>query len=211
MKHIVAVIDRSGSMESIANDMNGGILTWLREMAATDPNAMLTSITFDDQFDVTNERTAVKDVKPSSLRIRPRGGTALNDAIMRGLGAIKDGEDALVFIVTDGQENASKESTTNQVRNRIVALEKQGVVFQYLSAAASAFTDSAAYGIGRAQTLAYAPSASGTLSVSNTLRASTQAYMTNTQVPDAFEFSETEEEDEATTGGNFYGTVKNRS
>jgi hypothetical protein len=210
MKHVVAVIDRSGSMESIANDMNGGILTWLREMVATDPEALLTSITFDEEFDVTNERTPVKDVKPSSLRIRPRGGTALNDAIMRGLGTINDGEDALVFVVTDGQENASRESTIKQVRDRIVALEKQGVVFQYLSAAASAFTDSAAYGISRAQTLAYAPSAGGTLSVSNTLRASTQAYMTNTQIPDAFDFSETEEED-VTTGGNFYGTVKNRS
>lgn len=154
-KHIIAVIDRSGSMTTIVDDMNGGIQNWLGDMVAADPDALLTSILFDDRYEETNVRTALKNVQPSSLSIRPRGSTALNDAIMRGLGSIKKGEDALVLIVTDGQENASKEATSEQVKKRITELEKKGVTFQYLSASADAFADAAAIGLSSNSTWAY--------------------------------------------------------
>ena len=138
-KHIVAIIDRSGSMASIADDMNGGITSWLEGIVAADPEALLTSVLFDTEYDVTNNRTPLKDVKRSSLTIIPRGATALNDAIMKGLATIKKGEDALVLVVTDGQENSSTKVDTEKVKKQIAKLEKKGIVFQYLSASPTAF------------------------------------------------------------------------
>lgn len=175
-KHIVAVIDRSGSMSNIAEDMNGGIRQWLGEVTTLDPDALLTSIIFDDQIEETNVRTKLIDVKPTSLSISPRGATALNDAIMRGLGHIKKDESALVFIVTDGQENASHEATSDKVQKRIAKLEKQGVTFQYLSASASAFEDAHDYGIASASTSTYSMNYAGTRAVSGTMTQSSEAY-----------------------------------
>ena len=177
-KHIIAVIDRSGSMNGIADDMNGGIREWLGETRMADPNAILTSILFDDKYDETNVRTKITDVDAQSLVIHPRGSTALNDAIMRGLGAIKKGEDALVLIVTDGQENASQEATSTQVKKRIAALEKQDVTFQYLSASPSAFTDAEAYGINSNSTVAFAATSAGTRGVYSAMTQSSVSYLT---------------------------------
>ena len=176
-KHIVLVVDRSGSMRVIADDMNGGINTWLSDIVATDPDAQVTSILFDDQFEATNERKAAAKVKPSSLRIVPRGSTALNDAIMRGLSTIKDGEDALVMIVTDGYENASREVTTKEVKARIAELEEQGVVFNYLSASPTAFADATAYGFRGDQTIAYTANTEGSVVATSNLRQSSSAYL----------------------------------
>lgn len=157
-KLIVAVIDRSGSMGTIKEDMNGGLRAWLGEAVRADPEAELVSIMFDTTFDVTNERTPLKEVDVTSLLINPRGGTALNDAIMQGLSHIKKNESALVMIVTDGGENASREVKTDAVKKRIAQLEKQGVDFLYLSASPTAFADSQSYGFDRMTTQTGLPS-----------------------------------------------------
>jgi uncharacterized protein YegL len=164
-------------MLPIQEDMNGGIRTWLNDIVAADPTALITSVLFDDKFDETNVRTAVSDVKPSSLQITARGGTALNDAIMRGLGSIKKGEKSLVFIVTDGEENSSKEATIAQVKKAIARLEKSGTEFQYLSASPSAFNDAEAYGIASASTTHYAANTVGTRMVSQVMAQSTTSYL----------------------------------
>ena len=176
-KHIVAIIDRSGSMASIADDMNGGITSWLEGIVAADPEALLTSVLFDTEYDVTNNRTPLKDVKRSSLTIIPRGATALNDAIMKGLATIKKGEDALVLVVTDGQENSSTEVDTEKVKKQIAKLEKKGIVFQYLSASPTAFTDAQAYGFAAASTHVFRHSADGTRAATTTMAYVSDIYL----------------------------------
>lgn len=152
-KHLIAVIDRSGSMNAIADEMNGGISAWLKEMTEIDPDALLTSVLFDSTWSLTNERRPLKDVNPESLRIRPRGRTALNDALFVALERVKKGDKgALVLVVTDGQENNSREVKLADVQDRVKKLQKKGVEFLYLSASVDAFNDSAKYGINAAQT-----------------------------------------------------------
>ena len=179
MKHIVAIIDRSGSMEIIKDDMNGGIKEWFESFKDSE-DTVLTSVLFDTEYLVTNTRQNVQDVDVSSLMIEPRGSTALNDAMLKGLATIQADEDALVFVVTDGFENASHEATKEMVKSRVEDLTAQGVEFVYLSANVDAISDSASYGIAAANTVAYAANTSGTKVVSSNLRSSTEAYLNNT-------------------------------
>lgn len=156
MKHIILVIDRSGSMRPIADEMNGGLETWLEETKKLDPTALVTSVTFDSTYEVTNERKPITEVTPESLFIKPRGMTALNDATYVALKFSKKKDDGgLVLIVTDGQENASREVSLTDVKDRIAKLSKRGVTFQYLSASLSAFEDSKKLGLTQSQTMMY--------------------------------------------------------
>ena len=175
MKHIVAIIDRSGSMGIIKNDMNGGIKEWFEGIKNED--ALLTSVLFDDKYEVTNNRRKLENVDVNSLMISPRGSTALNDAMMKGLASIGDDEDAFVFVVTDGYENASIEATTETVKNRVDELTARGVEFLYLSADVNAFDHTADYGISPQSTLIYSADSQGTKTVSHSLRSSTQTYL----------------------------------
>ena len=63
----------------------------------------------------------------------PNGGTPLYDAIGQGISKvnaqIKDGDHVLVTIITDGEENSSKEWTLKMVRTMIEKLKKQGWTF----------------------------------------------------------------------------------
>ena len=183
MKHLVVVIDRSGSMQMIKRDMNGALKEWLDTMTEMDPDALLTSALFDDQFELTNTRTPLSEVRFESLRIVPRGGTALNDAIFKTLANIKAREDALVLIVTDGGENSSVDATLAQVKDRIEELTEQGVQFEYLSASPDAFAHSQAYGFAPQATTQFASNSGGVQTMSSVMDRSSSAYMTrkNTQ------------------------------
>lgn len=119
--------------------------------------------------------------------IYPRGMTALNDAILRG---IEDNEKwladnahwfdgrSLVVILTDGFENASKAST-EEVKSRIAEKEAEGWEFLYLGANQDAFAvGHGHYGIKAANTATFTADAHGTSTVLRGVTASTLNYRT---------------------------------
>ncbi|MGL4650756.1 MAG: vWA domain-containing protein, partial [Caldilineaceae bacterium] len=134
--HLTVILDRSGSMESIREDVIGGFNALLREQQATEGLATLTLVQFDTQnpYEVIHAFTLVQAVSPlSHATYAPRASTPLLDAIGRG---IKDLEQQLVamkadnrpehvmmVIITDGMENASREFSAERVRAMIA--EKQ--------------------------------------------------------------------------------------
>lgn len=179
MKHIVVVIDRSGSMQMIRDDMNGAMQEWLKGVKKEDETALITSVLFDDRYEVTNSRAYAKDIEFDSLKIVPRGTTALYDALFKALANVE--EDALVFVVTDGQENASREVTREMLTERITKLQDRGVQFQYLSASADAFQDAGAIGIDHAFTQQYTHNAEGTRTVAYAMTTSSVSYLSDTK------------------------------
>jgi len=184
MKHIITVIDRSGSMSSIKNDMEGGLHEWFETIKKDAPDTLMTVVRFDDKYEVVVERSRIEYLDPSVLTLEPRGATALNDSLMKALSFVKKGEDALVMVVTDGQENASTEvRDKNKIVKRIKELEKQDVLFEYLSASPTAFADSAGYGIPKRSTTPYTYDYAGTQTVSGTATARSTAYLARPETP----------------------------
>lgn len=116
---ITIVLDRSGSMANAANDTIGGFNRFLHDQRQAPGTASLTLHQFDHEFQTTVLAMDVRTAPElTSQTFVPRGNTALLDAIGRAirdtgsrmLAAGEEYAEKVVFVViTDGQENASRE------------------------------------------------------------------------------------------------------
>jgi hypothetical protein len=162
---ITLVIDRSGSMQSIRHDAEGGVNAFVTEQAKQPGEALLTLVQFDTEYEFIHRGVPVQQVPPYQLE--PRGSTALLDAVGR---AILETGDRLakmpeadrpglvVFvIVTDGEENSSKEFSKDKVKEMIThQQDKYGWQFTFLGANQDAFAEAGGLGIHAAGVANYA-------------------------------------------------------
>lgn len=172
---LTLVIDRSGSMATIVTDAQGGINQFLDDQKKQPGECLVSLVQFDHAYEFVHKGTPIKNIAPYVLQ--PRGNTALLDAVGRAITetgerlkamAEADRPGLVVFvIVTDGQENASREYTLAQVRS---AIEHQREVYKwqfvFLSSGLDAFGEAAKMGIGLASTSpvasnAYVPAYAG--------------------------------------------------
>lgn len=174
------VLDRSGSMAGKESDVIGGVNKFIADQQAIDGEAVISMVRFDDHYE--NFRPA-HDLRLAQhitdADYSPRGGTALLDAIGRSLRELDAAwtahhpSRAIVVIVTDGQENASREFTKPVIKGMIEAREKSGLwSFIYLGADVNSFADASALGIARHNTSTYDNTAAGTRATYATASAS---------------------------------------
>jgi hypothetical protein len=156
LTYIQGILDRSGSMQSIREDAEGGWNSFVAEQAKQPGQCLVSLSQFDDKHDV------VYLDKPASsapaYQLVPRNMTALLDAI--GFTCTKLGErlaaldedkrpaSIIVVIVTDGLENSSKEWTAEQVRKLILQQRNDyGWQFIFLGADENAIETAKSYGM----------------------------------------------------------------
>lgn len=133
MRLIAALLDRSGSMQSIAADMCGGFDAFIAKESAYPGTTLVTLAQFDDRYEVVYENQAISAVP--ALRLEPRGMTALFDAVGRFITEVGAALAALpeedrpgavtVLVITDGHENSSREWTRDAVRDLVAQQETQ--------------------------------------------------------------------------------------
>jgi Mg-chelatase subunit ChlD len=134
------LIDRSGSMTSIADDVVTGFDRFFTEQREIAGDATVTIIQFDDEtpHDVIVDAQPVAKVPSIRDLFQPRGMTPLYDAAALLLDRAEahrgDPDDQLVVIFTDGHENASHEWTHKQLFARINGLRSKGWTFVFLGA-----------------------------------------------------------------------------
>jgi uncharacterized protein YegL len=148
LTEIVLVVDRSGSMSSCRDEAENGINHFVEEQKKLEGEANLTLVQFDNEYEFLHEGTAINDVDKYTLI--PRGMTALLDATGRAIAetgarlaemdeADRPGLVAFV-IVTDGQENASKEYDIDRIKEMVEEQEtKYNWQFTFLGAGVDAF------------------------------------------------------------------------
>lgn len=168
---IVVLLDRSGSMASIKKDMEGGFDSFVAEQRKEPGECVLTLVQFDsDGIDTIHEAKPLANVPP--MKLDPRGSTPLLDAM--GQTIRRTGERfakmaeasrparVLFMVITDGQENASKEFKKDAIKAMV---EEQANVwkwqFSFLGANVDAFGEAAALGIAASASSNYAPNAAG--------------------------------------------------
>jgi uncharacterized protein YegL len=134
---IVAIVDESGSMATKVNDVIGGWNTFLEtQKAVKDDEATLILAKFNTEVSVIETGKAIADVLPFTPQTyTPGGGTALFDAIAQAI-RLADKltfDRSVVLIITDGEENSSRETTLAQVKDIIQARTALGNwTFTYL-------------------------------------------------------------------------------
>jgi hypothetical protein len=174
----VFLLDCSGSMESCWDDTIGGFNAFLNEQKAT--GGTLTLIQFDHEYQMTYNRTKIDKVTPLTRETyKPRGSTALMDAIGRLIKEWNGSSNPSVAILTDGQENSSHKFTKAHIKDLIEAKTKDGWTFAYLGANQDAFAEAGSIGIAPGCTMNYdatrTPDAMRVLSAAMSSQASGQS------------------------------------
>lgn len=176
---IIAILDRSGSMTAIQLEAIGGFNKFLADQQAAPGEATMTLVLFDDHYEVPVQDTPVKSVAPLTMEtFVPRGMTALNDAIGRTLTSLvaRSPERAIVVILTDGMENASREFQQPQVKSLIEQVRAKGYQVVYLAANQDAFQVGAGLGVLRSATANFAATGAGVTKAYNMASSTTLDY-----------------------------------
>ena len=161
--HLLFVVDRSGSMAPVAEDMIGGINTVFEEQAKLDGKCLVDYVQFDTHYDMVFEDTPVGEAEAVLV---PRGGTALLDAVgrastdlgkkLRDLPEVHRPGTVMVIVVTDGYENSSREWTAEAVKALIKKQEdKYNWQFTFLGANMDAVAVGTNFGFRAESSLTY--------------------------------------------------------
>ena len=161
---ITMVIDRSGSMQSIQSDAEGGINSFIEQQKQEPGEANVTLVQFDTDYEFVHSGVPIRQVP--AFKLVPRGSTALLDAVGRAinetgarLAAMDEAQrpGLVVFvIVTDGEENSSREFTRDQIRTMVE--HQQSAYkwqFTFLAANQDAFAAGGSMGIAQDGIAAY--------------------------------------------------------
>ena len=167
--HISIILDRTGSMEAIRDDTIGGFNAFLNAQKAAPGMATLTLVQFDSQdpYEIIHRFKPLAQVAELTREtFVPRASTPLLDAMGRGindleksLADLKEAEGparVVMVIITDGQENASREFRKDQIEKMIrEKQEKLDWQFVFLSADLNAIGDAIQSGVPSASIMSH--------------------------------------------------------
>lgn len=171
---LVFILDKSGSMAGLESDTIGGFNSMLEKQKAVDGECCITTVLFDNGYELLYDRIDIRAVSGVTEKEYQVGGsTALLDAIGRTIhkiGTVQKNTadeyraDKVMFvIITDGEENASREYSVEKVKAQIERQkEKYGWEFIFLGANIDAVQTAGRFGIASARAMNYVPDAEGT-------------------------------------------------
>jgi hypothetical protein len=130
MIEIIAIWDRSGSMQSLVSDAIGGFNSFLERQKKDAPDSRLTLVLFHDYWEIVEDGAKITAVAPLNEKSYvPDRCTALYDTLGDTLKQVterleKTAPEArpskvLVAIFTDGLENASIKYSSKQIQDLI--------------------------------------------------------------------------------------------
>lgn len=110
------VVDNSGSMREKRQKVNAAALNLVR---SSNPSDEVFIVNFNDEYYLDQDFTSnINKLKEGLEKIEARGGTALYDAVVASADHLKSAklDKKVIFVVTDGEDNASTESLEQAVR-----------------------------------------------------------------------------------------------
>lgn len=186
--HISMVLDRSSSMAPLTNETIAGVNKFVADQQAEPGECSFTLVQFSTDYDFTYKNVALKDAKPlTTATYRPHGWTALLDAMGRCidetgiyLASLPEHERPakVVFVViTDGEENRSKEYTRALVAEKVkLQQEKYNWKFVFLGANMDAITVAQSYNIPVAGAANFAATARSSEALYGSFSANVSSY-----------------------------------
>ena len=165
---IICILDRSGSMTGLVQETITGYNTFIKEQQDEGPGKV-TLVLFDDKYEMVYEDIMLHAVPELTDKVYySRGWTALRDAIGKTINHVLERhiddkpDKTIVFITTDGLENASTEFTQEQIRDMVKDCEKEGWIFFFMGAGIDAFSVGTGMGFAAANIASTDPTKGGT-------------------------------------------------
>ena len=192
LTEIVAILDKSGSMMPVAGDSIGGINSFITEQASLPGDASFTLTLFDTNITKKYDGVPIKNVKPLEKNdYIPGGNTSLLDAIgvtinevgarLASLPETDRPEKVIFAILTDGEENSSREYSRSQIFDMINhQREKYNWEFMFLAANQDAISTGQQMGILHSAN--YVSDSNGTQDAYMSISRSVKAYRSSGKV-----------------------------
>lgn len=159
LTELVFILDKSGSMSGLETDTIGGYNSMLEKQKALEGECRITTVLFDNNYELLHDRIDIRAVSPISEKEYQVGGsTALLDALGRTISKIGNAqkhtaddyraEKVLFVIITDGEENSSREYSAQKIKAQIERQKtKYGWEFIFLGANIDAVQTASRFGI----------------------------------------------------------------
>jgi uncharacterized protein YegL len=198
LTEIVAILDRSGSMQELTNDTIGGFNNFIEEQKKVPGEANVTTVLFDDEYKILHNGINLQEVRPITLKeYFARGSTALLDAMGKTindtgakLNAMNEQDrpsKVIVLIITDGEENASREYSRASIKEMV---ERQRTVynwqFLFFGANIDSFKVGNALGIPINHIADYSPTDGGVKSVYAAMSLVSTSYRNTGKVDESY-------------------------
>ena len=168
---MVCILDRSGSMYKKRKDTIGSFNQMLEKQKREPGEAYITTALFSDQCDVLYSHTPIRETEELTEQDYYIGGnTALFDAIgkvFHQTDSLLEGregdyeEKVMVFIITDGMENASVQYGRQQIKKLIEEKQKKGWVILFFGTDMEMIKLAEDTGIRKENTTCYPDTAEG--------------------------------------------------
>jgi uncharacterized protein YegL len=178
VQEIIGILDRSGSMCGKEADTVGGINAMLKEVKNNNVNSDTVRVSmklFDHEEHIKWRRVPLEEVEDFPVaEFVPRGQTALLDALGHSLTyfmemKLRDREaydTCLMYVATDGLENASKYYTRKRIKELIQSAETTyGISVIYLGANQDAILEANNIGIAQGHAINYSENPDSTEAV----------------------------------------------
>lgn len=177
---VSVILDKSGSMESVRKSTISGFNEYLQSLKKDGNDYFLTLTLFDTGKKMPYVNAPIASVDELTVETyKPDGNTALYDAAVSTLKAVDIGgyDRALAVIITDGQENASREYKSADFRDLVKNLEKSGkYTFVYLGANQDAWEVAKDWGFAVNNVSTYNSTERGTSQAFASMAAATRSY-----------------------------------
>ena len=179
------ILDRSGSMSSIAPDITGGIQSFLKKEKESGDDTKVSLYQFDDIYEtIFIDKLITEDI---NIPLVPRGTTALLDAVGKTMASVGEKLDklpederpnrVLFLVITDGAENSSREFSFEDVKKNIKhQRETYAWDFVFLGTTEDALFQGEGMGIGKGSTRGFTRSSADIMNMFSQVSDSYTSY-----------------------------------
>ena len=169
-QYVHGILDRSGSMNGKTKDVIGGFKTNVEELKKSqeyDFNIFVSAKMFDHEEESLFENLNIKMLSEESIdafmqKYVPRGQTAIRDSLGKSLTYFVNKynsekfESCIVYVFTDGLENASKLYSVDQIKDLVKYAESCNINVVYIGSNQDAILNAQTFGINPDLALNYA-------------------------------------------------------
>lgn len=165
---LIFILDRSGSMSGLESDTIGGFNAMLEKQKKEAGECRITTVLFDSQYELLHDRVDIDKVQPITEKdYFVRGSTALLDAMGKTMHKIErvqqcEPSRVLMVIITDGEENSSREYLLETIKMKVKFLKEKSWEFIFLGANMDAVTTAGHMGIDPHHAVDYVADSEGT-------------------------------------------------
>lgn len=167
LTELVFILDKSGSMTGLESDTIGGYNSMLEKQKQVQGECAVTTVLFDHGYELLHDRIDIRAVAAiTEEEYQVGGSTALLDAMGITINKIRNvqkktaekyrAEKVMFVIITDGQENSSREYSVDKIKAQVEQHQQQyGWEFIFLGANMDALEVARHYGISADRAQSY--------------------------------------------------------